>query len=240
MKLKQITQIKILISITTLFLLFQNFAFLSWEEAMLVSVNQKTRTAHARELLGDKYRGSLAEIGEWNPKLHRDLFYAVKEQLPARDKHLAVELTKALILEGQKYNLDPVFLAAMISTESKFNTRARGRHGEIGLMQIKPDTAAWIAERSGLQFEGAKTLERPAVNIKLGAAYVQYMRTNFPKSAARYVAAYNMGPQNVRKLGKHYAGFEYTTRVLGNYDQMYRALTSENHNLGPLIVGKAN
>jgi len=56
---------------------------------------------------------------------------------------------------------------AVIRHESRFNVRARGRHGEIGLMQIKPQTAR------GLGYRGtAAGLYDVDTNLKWGMAYL--------------------------------------------------------------------
>lgn len=56
---------------------------------------------------------------------------------------------------------------AVVRHESRFNAKARGRHGEIGLMQIKPQTAR------GLGYSGsAAGLYDVETNLKWGMAYL--------------------------------------------------------------------
>ncbi len=56
---------------------------------------------------------------------------------------------------------------AVVRHESRFNPKARGRHGEIGLMQIKPQTAR------GLGYSGtAAGLYDVETNLKWGMAYL--------------------------------------------------------------------
>jgi len=56
---------------------------------------------------------------------------------------------------------------AVVRHESRFNAKARGRHGEIGLMQIKPQTAR------GLGYRGtAAGLYDVETNLKWGMAYL--------------------------------------------------------------------
>jgi soluble lytic murein transglycosylase-like protein len=56
---------------------------------------------------------------------------------------------------------------AVIRHESRFNPKARGRHGEIGLMQIKPQTAR------SLGYTGtAAGLYDVETNLKWGMAYL--------------------------------------------------------------------
>lgn len=62
----------------------------------------------------------------------------------------------------------PVGLAqAIVRVESNYNPRARGRAGEIGLMQIKPATAR------GVGFAGsAQALYDPDTNLRYGMRYL--------------------------------------------------------------------
>jgi soluble lytic murein transglycosylase-like protein len=62
----------------------------------------------------------------------------------------------------------PVSLAhAVISVESNYRPNARGKAGEIGLMQIKPSTARMMGYSGS-----AKGLFNPETNIKFGLKYL--------------------------------------------------------------------
>ncbi|MFX5793561.1 transglycosylase SLT domain-containing protein, partial [Acinetobacter baumannii] len=74
---------------------------------------------------------------------------------------------------------------AVIDTESSFRPNARGSHGEIGLMQLKPSTAQWIARRHGLPWWGPATLLDPAAIVRLGAAYLSDIRNRLELARAR-------------------------------------------------------
>lgn len=56
---------------------------------------------------------------------------------------------------------------AVIRHESRFNPKARGRHGEIGLMQIKPQTARALGYTGS-----AAGLYDVETNLKWGMAYL--------------------------------------------------------------------
>lgn len=145
----------------------------------------------------------------------------VTKSLPASQKEKAYEITRAVITEANHHQMDPMFLLAVIATESGFNNKARGRHGEIGLMQLMPKTAKWLAPVAGLKAE-LINLEDPAMNIRLGATYFAQLRKTFANKGGHYVSAYNMGSLNVRRLLK--ANKEpkiYSTKVLRNYASLY-------------------
>lgn len=71
----------------------------------------------------------------------------VKRVFEKRMKAQAHAATQALLLASRKLKLDSMLLLSIIETESGFNPKRRGRHGEIGLMQLKPSTARWIAKK---------------------------------------------------------------------------------------------
>lgn len=214
--------------------LYNNFDFFSWNKPAvpsIESVNEAARVAHAKELLGVHYRGSDAQRFEGKRSMNEMIYQKVQNSLAPKWKAQARNITRTVIAESTKYHLDPVFVLAVIKTESKFNPLALGRFGEIGLMQIKPDTAEWIAKKYGLSWNGKKTLENPSANIRIGLAYMNYLRGKFNGTALKYVSAYNMGPRNVRRLlAKNLKPAEYNTRVMKNYKALY-AKISDNSNM---------
>ncbi|MBU8901456.1 MAG: lytic transglycosylase domain-containing protein [Victivallales bacterium] len=74
---------------------------------------------------------------------------------------------------AKKYNVDSRLIKAVISQESKFDDRARGTSGEIGLMQIMPNGAAvdW-ARHYKLDKLSKGVLFVPKVNIEIGTWYL--------------------------------------------------------------------
>jgi len=96
-----------------------------------------------------------------------------------------------------RYEVDPYLLLAIIRIESKFNPYTVSEKGAVGLMQLMPETAAWVAKKAGLPRELAMRLEDPAVNVTLGAWYVRYLLDRFAGNTALAVAAYNAGPNAV-------------------------------------------
>ncbi len=89
--------------------------------------------------------------------------------------------------------LPPELVAAVIYTESRFTPDAESPRGAVGLMQLMPDTAAWVAEQQGTQVHD---LRDPEENIRLGTWYLRYLRTRFT-SPEMALAAYNAGHGHV-------------------------------------------
>lgn len=127
----------------------------------------------------------------------------------------------AVLRESARFGFDPVLLLAVIEHESGFSKRVRGRHGEIGLMQIKPSTAKWMASRSGVSYDGEQTLEDPGKNIRVGAAYLAFLRDRFARHGHHYLAAYNMGQGNaLRALRQRLGHGPYARHVIRRYHRL--------------------
>ena len=230
MKTKHLKTVQTVIAATLTLVLFNNFAFLSAQKPAapsIESVSEAARISHAKELLGHSYKGSDAQKIEGRKSLNYIIYSKVQANLAPQWKAHARSISRTVITESAKYNLDPVFVLAIIKTESKFNPLTVGSYGEIGLMQIKPDTAEWIAKKFNLHWNGKKTLQNPEANIKIGLAYMNYLRTQFDGKPIRYVSAYNMGPRNVRRLlARNVKPAEYNERVMKNYVEFYSLIAA--------------
>mgnify|MGYP000895443525 FL=1 len=95
------------------------------------------------------------------------------------------------------HDLDPAFVAAVIEVESNFRPDAVSHKGAIGLMQIMPETAAWLGEQGG-QAISKEHLFDPKINVEVGTHYLKYLLDRFPTDYAA-LAAYNAGPTNARR-----------------------------------------
>jgi len=101
--------------------------------------------------------------------------------------------------------LDPFLIAGVIRTESKFNTQARSPKGALGLMQMMPETAKWVAEQmdSPTDFD-ISHLENPEVNIRMGTWYLSSLKKEFKGNEILVLAAYNGGRGNVKQwMGRY-------------------------------------
>ena len=110
-----------------------------------------------------------------------------------------LEHKEAIIEYGQLHKIDPPLLAALIKTESNFDTFAESRKGAKGLMQITPSTGDWIALTTGIKDFEESMLFDPETNIKLGSWYVEHLTDYYNGSFDLVFAAYNGGRGNVDK-----------------------------------------
>jgi soluble lytic murein transglycosylase len=92
--------------------------------------------------------------------------------------------------------LDPALIAAVIYEESRFRDQTSPA-GARGLMQITPETADFIARRSGgVRFQQSD-LATPQINIAYGAWFLRYLIDHYDGNETPAIAAYNAGQTNV-------------------------------------------
>jgi soluble lytic murein transglycosylase len=98
--------------------------------------------------------------------------------------------------QAEDKDLDPALIAAVIYEESRFRDQT-SHAGARGLMQITPETADFIARRSGgLRFEQSD-LATPQINISYGSWFLRFLLDHYDGNEAAALAAYNAGITNV-------------------------------------------
>lgn len=97
------------------------------------------------------------------------------------------------------HNLNPVIIYGLIRRESAFNEKATSPTGARGLMQIMPRTGRDIARRLNERWKGSNSLYNPVTNLKYGSYYYQKLLDRFDGHYALALAAYNAGPERVKK-----------------------------------------
>lgn len=192
-------------------------------------LNESARSHHARQLLNKGYASSVAKEFESDTKFASYLSKYIAKENAKIDSH---EMSQSLFQVSRDYFYDPVFLLAVAKTESQFNPNAIGLAGEIGLMQIKPETAEWICMKKKINWKGAAALKDPAYNILVGAAYFDYLKKKLRSKNAHYINAYNMGINNLQRLpASSRISHPYYDKVLTNYNAIYVQLKKIRQNI---------
>ncbi|MZH06209.1 MAG: lytic transglycosylase domain-containing protein [Nitrospinae bacterium] len=133
------------------------------------------------------------------------------------DEKNDVRIPEWILVESKKYGYDPLFLTALIITESSFYNWAKSNRGARGLMQLRPATAVALASETRLKWRGTRTLFDPEKNIALGAYYLNKLVSRFGDLTLA-LEAYNHGPSRLsRYLRKGYQPKRYSKKVLKNY-----------------------
>ncbi len=115
-----------------------------------------------------------------------------------------------------RHGLEPALVKAVVWRESAFNPEARGRAGELGLMQIREDAAReWADEAKIETFDHAHCID-PATNLLAGTFYLaklmrRYRQTDDPLPYA--LADYNAGRSNVLRWNKGAAATNSTVFI---------------------------
>ena len=113
---------------------------------------------------------------------------------------------------ADEYGLERALVFSVIKTESDFNKDAVSNKGAIGLMQIKVQTAKYIASKLGVkEFDlySAKT------NVQFGCYYLRYLIDRF-KNVETALVAYNAGEGRVSEWLKNeeYSSDETNLKVV--------------------------
>lgn len=188
---------------------------------------QEARIQHAQELLGRAFHSKVKKNEMSAEQIEKFVKETTARFLPKKFKSQSSKTASAILKAAAEYRMDPVFLMAVIQNESSFNPERKGSVGEIGLMQIRPATAEWIANLYKIPYSGEKSLFDPAQNVKIGAAFLDKLRDQFDSESALYVSAYNIGAQKVRNMVKQQVQpKEYVQAVMKRYLAMYSAIKS--------------
>jgi membrane-bound lytic murein transglycosylase MltF len=156
-----------------------------------------------KELLGEFFTQFVAKQGH---RSDRSWGYSkrIKQITNPTGTEEAKRFEQTLVLfqkYGEKYNFDPLMLAAQGYQESQLNQNAKSHVGAIGVMQVMPKTGKELKV-------GDVTIIEP--NIHAGTKYMDQLMTKyFPDakfdSTNRTLfafASYNCGPGNVSKMRK--------------------------------------
>ena len=151
---------------------------------------KRARAARRRRQLG----GGLAFIAivALGALLLRPLFsHAVHDltTLPLRHED-------AIRQQAHEKQLDPSLIAGVIYAESKFSDSTSSA-GALGLMQLLPSTAHFIAGRSGGTAFTTEDLSTPEINIAYGSWYLRHLLDRYDGHVVKALAAYNGGATNV-------------------------------------------
>jgi peptidoglycan lytic transglycosylase len=114
--------------------------------------------------------------------------------------------------QAAQKRLDPALVAGVIYAETKFDPRTSPA-GAVGLMQLMPETARFLAHRSGATTFSTADLGTPQVNIAYGAYYLRYLLNEYHQRIVPALAAYNGGETNVDRWAAAAHADGHTLRI---------------------------
>ncbi|UCG61877.1 MAG: transglycosylase SLT domain-containing protein [Candidatus Zixiibacteriota bacterium] len=158
-------------------------------------------------------------IGELEEKLQ--IFKAIDDFQIGFEEDEVQQLTDVIYSESKRYHYDPMFVLAVILTESSFKRGQVSNKGARGLMQVVPFVGQDVANRTGVGWDGSQSLFEPETNIKLGTFHLfeQILKFGDIKKA---LLAYNMGEARLRGMIRENRPLPkaYLNRVLENYKML--------------------
>ena len=117
---------------------------------------------------------------------------------PATIKTYPMEYTDLIRANAAEQEIDPAYVAAIILAESSYNPDATSAVNAQGLMQIMPDTGAWLAGKFGEEYADG-CLYDPDTSIRYGCWYLGYLMRRFGGDLTLATAAYHSGQGTVDK-----------------------------------------
>jgi soluble lytic murein transglycosylase-like protein len=142
------------------------------------------------------------------------------------------EIERLVKLSAADYGVDPALIEAIIERESAFDSNATSGAGARGLMQLMPQTAAGL---------GVTDSYDAAQNVAGGTRYLRSLMDRFG-NVELAVAAYNAGPDAVRRYGgvpPYEETRSYVRNVMASYarrSQVGNLATNAGSQAGGTIV----
>ena len=126
------------------------------------------------------------------------------------------------------YGVDVGYQLAITRQESRFKYDVVAFDGGIGLMQIMPGTAKYIAKKSG----SSNCVKDYACNIKLGTWYLNSLLNSFNNNIIYSTAAYNAGPNRTHKWQTNLAHLDNRIQIelipiAGTRDYVQKVLSNK-------------
>ena len=118
--------------------------------------------------------------------LSRGYDYFMKRAYP-------LKYSETVSAQAVENNLDPALVYSVIRAESNFDPDAVSHAGAVGLMQLTPDTFAWLQTKvKSDAVYTAQDLKTPEVNIRYGCRFLSLLLEKYSgERTAR--SAYNAG-----------------------------------------------
>jgi hypothetical protein len=111
-----------------------------------------------------------------------------------------------------RYRIPTALVRAIMHAESNFNSNAVSSKGASGLMQLMPGTASEMY---------VKDIFDHRDNIEGGVRYLRVLANMFDGDMTKMVAAYNAGPDAVRKYGGQVPPYAETQAYVRKVLQLY-------------------
>lgn len=140
-------------------------------------------------------------VSEVLPKDFEAIDGVLARRAPGLGLVLRKQLAIAIAEEAQRASYDPLLVLALIDVESDFQEEAVSPMGAKGLMQIRPTTLYFLAQKEGVRLSREEIAKDPTLCVRLGVRYLRSLHNQFG-TLDLALMAYNMGPNKLRAQAK--------------------------------------
>ncbi len=130
----------------------------------------------------------------------------------------------------QQQQLDEAYVYGLIRQESRFIADIKSSAGAMGLMQLMPATAKWVANKLGIQKFQTNMATDVSTNLQLGTYYLRHVLDQFDQQPLLAAAAYNAGPGRAKRWrdAKSLEGAIYAETIPFNETREYVQVVLNN------------
>ena len=132
------------------------------------------------------------KIAQWRSLRYLDTYWSSLFPFPYQQE---------ILNYSQQEKINPLLVLSVMRKESTFEPNISSRVGALGLMQVIPRTANWVAKQANIQ---DYVLSKPEDNIKIGTWYLAYNHKRYQDNSLFAVASYNAGTGNVNQWLRRY------------------------------------
>jgi len=154
-----------------------------------------------------RFKGSPGPSGDFSKILDG----AQQSNSVAPKKIATDDISKIIQFTAKKYGVDEKLAMAVAKVESNLTSDVVSSAGAVGVMQLMPETAQGL---------GVRNSKDPRENIDGGVRYLKQLMTTFDGDVTKTVAAYNAGPQAVKKYNgtpPYPETQDYVAKVMAQY-----------------------
>lgn len=148
--------------------------------------------------MGPRERSELAEYAGILGISHRQIFTSMRLDKVIFSQRFPMPHRKEIELAAATAGLPASWLFAVIHQESRFIRFAKSSAGALGLMQVMPRTARWVAKKIALQNYIDGQLSRMETNLAIGSQYLKLVSDSVQGNIIMATASYNAGPKKAQ------------------------------------------